>query len=164
MTFEPGEREVKPAFIELAKLSGNPFDWSRSSQGFNGSVAFTEKPTTYWEALEDLCRQSNTAVHFYDDPSGRGATLMRGAVGGVSDGVRWAGAISVAVDPPFAAAGNPFRRRRTRHQDSCVIAIQMHWEQRAGLCRYRGKPDDSGASHRRRGRSQADPSRTVRKT
>ena len=140
LTFEPGEREVKKAFEELAKASGNPFNWPRSSTAFNGSVAFAAKPTIYWETLDDLCRQSNTAVQFYDDPQGLGATLVRAN----------AGLYPTAIHGPMRFRLQSIRRMMQREihfgdaepeiQDSWSIGLQMNWEQRAALCRYRGRP------------------------
>jgi hypothetical protein len=140
LTFEPGERDVKKAFNELAKASGNPFNWGRSSNSFNGSVAFNAKPTAYWEALDDLCRQSNTAVQFYDDPQGLGATLVRGD----------AGEYPVSIHGPVRFRLLSIRRMLQREihfgdaepevQDTWSIGLQMNWEQRAALCRYRGRP------------------------
>jgi len=140
LTFEPGERDVKAAFVELGKKSGNLFNWSRSSNSFNGSVAFTDKPTTYWEALDDLCRQSNTAVQFYDDPNGLGATLVRGGPGQYP--TAFVGPIRFRLQSIRQSLQKEihFGDAEPDVTDNWTIAIQMHWEQRAGLCRYRGRP------------------------
>jgi hypothetical protein len=140
LTFEPGEREVKAAFLELSKRSGNPFNWDRSSHSFNGSVAFTDKPTTYWEALDDLCRQSNTAVHFYDDPNGRGPTLTRGPPGLYP--TAYVGPVRFRLQSIRQALQKEihFGEAEPDVTDNWSVAVQMHWEQRAGLCRYRGRP------------------------
>jgi len=140
LLFEPGARDVKEAFLDLERKSGNLFNWRRSSSGFNGSVEFSGKPTTYWEALDDLCRQSNTAVQFYDDPQGQGATLSRSSPGAYP--TFYAGPVR------FRLQSIQQRLEKTIHfgdaepdvQDNWTIAMQMHWEQRAALSRYRGRP------------------------
>ncbi|HVJ81046.1 MAG TPA: hypothetical protein VNC50_08255 [Planctomycetia bacterium] len=134
--WEARDYEVKEAFSALAKQSGNPIDWNRTSQSFGQEVTLDGVRRTYWNALDEICRQANVAVQFYDDPGGAGCVLHRGSPGKYP--MAFAGPVRMRLQSIRRSEQNEihFGDAAADNQRSLTVALQIHWEQRAALCRY----------------------------